>query len=155
MMHHEFVQRMRSHRGHGCAGGPCKAGGFGAHFGWHGQQDDGGAGLGVRRPLRFLAWKLELEEEQVVKLAAVIETLKTERAQADVDFRRSTSVIAAALESDTLDPTALENAVKQRLESEERRQRAVAAALTSLHALLDAEQRKRLSYLVRTGALQL
>jgi len=154
-MHPGFMHWWKSNRAHGCGGPRCAPDHFGgAHFGWSGQ-DDPGAGLGVRRPLRYLAWKLELEEEQVAKLAAIIETLKTERAQADVDFRRSTSVIAGALEGEQLDQTALDEAAKQRVASEERRQRAVATALSSLHALLDDEQRKRLAYLVRTGALQL
>ncbi len=142
------------HHHHHFGGGHFGGGHFGGgHFG--GGHGEGGAGFGVRRPLRFLAWKLELEEPQVAKLAAIIETLKTERAQADVDYRRSTAAIAAALESATLDPQALDDASKQRVESEQRRQRAVTAALTAIHELLDPDQRQRLAYLVRTGALQL
>src|SRR5262245_62313653 len=48
-----------------------------------------GAGLGVRRPLRFLAYRLDLNEAQVGELAAIIGDLKTERAQAAVDDRRA------------------------------------------------------------------
>src|SRR5262245_8462388 len=44
-----------------------------------------GGGFGVRRPLRFLAHKLELDEQQVVQLARILDELKTERAQAAVD----------------------------------------------------------------------
>jgi Spy/CpxP family protein refolding chaperone len=160
-MHPGFIHWWKSHRTHGCGPHACSPDHFGgahAHFGWHEHghgHGDAGAGFGVRRPLRYLAWKLELEEEQVGKLATVIETLKTERAQADVDFRRSTSVIAAALEGQTLDQAALDDAAKQRVASEERRQRAVATALASIHALLDDEQKKRFAYLVRTGAIQL
>lgn len=68
--------------GSGC--GPYRGGprwgegrwGEGRHAGPH---DDDGAGFGVRRPLRFLAWKLELEEAQVAKLASILDELKTER----------------------------------------------------------------------------
>jgi len=37
----------------------------------------GGGGLGVRRPLRFLAHKLELRETQVASLAKILNDLKT------------------------------------------------------------------------------
>lgn len=160
MMHPGFIHWWKSHRAHGCGPHACSPGHRsvdhhgGAHFGWHGN-DESGAGLGVRRPLRYLAWKLELEGEQVEKLAAIIETLKTERAQADVDFRRSTAAIAAAMEAATLDQVALDRAAKQRVATEEQRQRAVTSALSSIHALLDEEQKKRFAYLVRTGVIQL
>src|SRR5918992_5355369 len=41
-----------------------------------------GASFGVRRPLRFLAWKLGLDEKQSAELAKVLADMKTERAQA-------------------------------------------------------------------------
>ena len=55
----------------------------GRGFGGHGPggEEDGG-GFGVRRPLRFLAYKLELDEKQVTELAKILDELKTERAQA-------------------------------------------------------------------------
>src|SRR4051812_19532092 len=51
------------------------------------ESDFGGGAFGVRRPLRFLAHKLELDEKQVTELARVLNELKTERAQAAVDNR--------------------------------------------------------------------
>src|SRR5688572_19494564 len=65
--------------------------------------EDGGASFGVRRPLRFMAHRLELREEQVAELAAILDELKTERAQAAVDHRRSVGVFADALAGDTFD----------------------------------------------------
>lgn len=154
MMHPGFLHWWKSHRTHGCAGAGCSPGHHGGvHAGWSGHDD--GVGFGVRRPLRYLAWKLELEQEQVGKLASIIDALKTERAQADVDFRRSTSAIAAAFEAESVDPAALQAAAKQRVEAEERRQRAVSTALERIHEVLDAEQRKRFAYLLRTGTLHL
>ena len=38
--------------------------------------------FGVRRPLRFLAYKLQLDPRQVGELAAILNELKTERVQA-------------------------------------------------------------------------
>src|SRR4051812_5213406 len=81
-------------------GGECGAGAYYGHPGG-GQQrrqreehdayvamEDGGGSFGVRRPLRFMAHKLELDEKQVGELAAILDELKTERAQAAVDHRR-------------------------------------------------------------------
>src|SRR5262245_788574 len=51
-------------------------------------RDEGGA-FGVRRPLRYLAYKLDLREEQTNELARILAELKTERAQAEVDERRT------------------------------------------------------------------
>src|SRR5690349_20244975 len=62
-----------------------------------------GGGFGVRRPLRFLAYKLGLDAEQAAKLAAILDDLKTERAQAAVDFRRSTAALADALAGPSFD----------------------------------------------------
>src|SRR5437867_3740162 len=42
--------------------------------------DFGGGAFGVRRPLRFLAYKLDLDERQVSELAKILTDLKTERA---------------------------------------------------------------------------
>ena len=57
----------------------------------------GGGGFGVRRPLRFLAYKLGLDEKQVAELARLLDEVKTERAQAEVDDRRTLSEFADAL----------------------------------------------------------
>ena len=73
-------------------------GGHPGHHGHHGHHDDEGAGaFGVRRPLRFLAHKLDLDEKQVTALARILDELKTERAQAAVDDRRSLAEFADAV----------------------------------------------------------
>ena len=114
-----------------------------------------GGGLGVRRPLRFLAWKLDLDEKQVGELAKILETLKTERAQAEVDGRRTLSAFADALAADTFDETSAREAGKLRVASAERLREAVVTALARIHAMLEADQRERLAYLIRTGTLTL
>src|SRR5947209_899887 len=90
-------------RRHGCDGEGASAGDEGWQagpraWGWHGSGDDlgGGGAFGVRRPLRFLAYKLNLNEEQVAQLAKVLDELKTERAQAAVDDRRTVAAFADA-----------------------------------------------------------
>src|SRR6478609_12129744 len=78
------------HGGGGWGGGPPAGdGGDGDGF--------GGGSFGVRRPLRFLAYKLELDERQVADLARILDELKTERAQAEVDERRTTAAFADAV----------------------------------------------------------
>ena len=107
----------------------------------------------MRRPLRFLAWKLGLGEEQIAELAAILDELKTERAQHEVDDRRSLSMLADAVSQESFDATRAEEAAKLRVESTRRLQEHVAGAMRRIHALLDAEQRGRLAYLIRSGAL--
>jgi len=130
--------------------------------GWHGRwqrhfysEHDPSSGFGVRRPLRFLAWKLQLDEAQVAKLAAVLNELKTERAQAAVDDRRTLTAFADAVAGERFDEARAREARDGRVKSAERLQAAVERALAAIHALLEPEQRERLAYLIRTGALTL
>jgi Spy/CpxP family protein refolding chaperone len=174
-MHPGVFGFWRSRHGHGCAGGDGDEG-YGphaAHFGWHGHHgpsgphqgpfggggaggdDFGGGGFGVRRPLRFLAYKLELEETQVAELAVILSELKTERAQAAVDYRRTTTSLADAVGAEAFDEAKAKAAADERVKSDERVQAAVAKALGRIHALLQAPQRSKLAYLLRTGALSI
>jgi len=116
--------------------------------GWH-----GGGGLGVRRPLRFLAHKLDLDERQVAELARILNELKTDRAQAEVDRQRTVAAFADALAGDTFDDAKAAEGGELRVKSAERLRDAVLKALRQLHALLNAEQRLRLAYLIRTGRI--
>src|SRR5438552_8033200 len=78
---------------------------FGAREGWGSGEDMGSPpeGFGVRRPLRFLAYKLELDDKQIEQLARILDELKTERAQSAVDDRRSLSEFADALAGEAFD----------------------------------------------------
>jgi Spy/CpxP family protein refolding chaperone len=136
--------------GHGC-GGPKH------HHGHdHESHSRGGwGGFGVRRPLRFMARQLELDEEQVDKLAAILDDLKTERAQAKVDHRRAVSSFADAFVGDELDVEKVKKAANERADSARRVEEAVVVALERTFALLSKEQRKRLAYLLRSEALQI
>ena len=113
----------------------------------------GGGPFGVRRPLRFLAWKLDLREEQVSELATVLNELKTERAQHEVDDRRSVTLLADALAAESFDAAKSDEAARLRNESAQRLHAEIAKAAARIHALLDPEQRARFAYLLRTGAL--
>jgi len=120
-----------------------------------GDQDGecGGAAFGVRRPLRFLAYKLDLDDDQVSELAAILSELKTERAQAAVDHRRSTSAFADAMAGEAFDAGRVAAIAQERVKTAESLRDAVVRALERIHRLLRPEQRSRFAYLVRTGAL--
>jgi Spy/CpxP family protein refolding chaperone len=140
------------HRGWGRHGHPGEArGASGADDG----EGDGGGHFGVRRPLRFLAYKLDLDERQVGELARILDVLKTERAQAEVDRRRTVSALADAIAGDAFDGAKADEGAKLRVSSAERLRDAVIKALQQIHAVLDAEQRAKLAYLIRTGTLSI
>lgn len=137
--------------------GECQPGpGFGRRRGPSEEEfsfgSDGGE-FGVRRPLRYLSHHLELDEAQVAELAVILDTLKVERAQAEVDRRRSVSGLADAVSGETFDAARAAAAGTQRVQTAEKLKQAVTEALGKLHALLKPEQRKQLAYLLRTGQL--
>ncbi|HKC23169.1 MAG TPA: Spy/CpxP family protein refolding chaperone [Thermoanaerobaculia bacterium] len=165
-MHPGFISWW--HRRHGC--GPAMA-----YAGWHGygpraeragepgdevrasgfDEPGFGGGFGVRRPLRFLAYKLQLDREQTAQLAAILDDLKTERAQAAVDTRRSTAAMADALAGPTFDAAKVAEAGQARVETADRLRKSVARALEKIHALLNDEQRKKLAYYIRAGVVSI
>jgi len=120
---------------------------------WFASPGDESGGFGVRRPLRFLAHKLELNEEQVAQLATVLSALKTERAQAEVDQRRRTAALASAFEGSEFDAAKVDAAEQEHARSAEQLRQSVKSALSQIHALLDDDQRKIFAYLLRTGVL--
>jgi Spy/CpxP family protein refolding chaperone len=120
-----------------------------AEEGWEGW----GGGHGVRRPLRFLVYKLGLDERQSAELARILNELKTERAQTAVDDRRAVTAFADALAGGTFDQVKAGEGGALRVQSAERLRGAVLKALEQIHAILNPEQRERLAYLIRTGAI--
>src|SRR5437868_6431975 len=88
----------------------------------------GGGAFGVRRPLRFLAYKLQLEEAQIGELAKILDEIKTERAQAAVDHRRAISAFADAIEGDSFNHEKAKSGAATRLASAERPRGAVIGA---------------------------
>jgi len=115
--------------------------------------DEFGGGFGVRRPLRFLAHRLGLDEPQVAALARILDELKTERAQAEVDRRRTLATFADALSGEAFDTAKATEAGDMRVKSAERVREAVLKALREIHAVLRPDQRLQLAYLIRTGTL--
>jgi uncharacterized membrane protein len=168
-MHPGFHSWWRSREHAGCGEGAHDHGGCGSGFrGRHGSfghhermhaapgfESDASSAFGVRRPLRFLAQKLGLSEDQVATFATILDELKTERAQAAVDQRRRISALAEALEGVSFDESKLQHASDEQSKSEARVRAAVERALKRIHESLDVEQRKTLAYLLRTGVLSI
>jgi Spy/CpxP family protein refolding chaperone len=157
MIMHPFLWHAR--RAHfKCGGYGMRPGcGPGGH-GWDGPDEEnfeGGGGFGVRRPLRFLAHQLGLDENQIEVLARVLDELKTERAQAAVDNRRTVAAFADAVAADAFDAGKAAEGGELRVKSAESVKEAVLKALQQIHAVLKPEQRHRLAYLIRTGRLAL
>ena len=159
-MYHWWKQRQADRCG-GEAYASCGSGGH--EWGWRGRHHehfeashgDEGGGFGVRRPLRFLAHKLELDERQVGELARILSELKTERAQAEVDQRRTVTAFADAITAESFDEGKAGDAAGQRTRSAERVRDAVLKALREIHSILGPEQRQHFAYLLRTGVVTL
>ena len=120
-----------------------------------------GGAFGVRRPLRFLAFQLGLEEAQTRELARILDELKTERAHGRLphalralDPRPSRLGDPGRVEG-VLGETRVAEAGRARVESAERMRQATVRALDRLHRVLRPEQRAKLALLIRTGAVVL
>ena len=68
---------------------------------------------------------------------------------------RTLAAFADALAAETFDTARAGEGGKLRLGSAERLRDAVLTALQQIHAVLNADQRARLAYLIRTGTLSL
>jgi Spy/CpxP family protein refolding chaperone len=150
--HGFFHHDPREHHEH------CDRGDWGENFmrghGHHGgESSEGSPGFGVRRPLRFLAHKLDLDEKQVAELARILDELKIERAQAEVDDRRARAEFADAILGADFDTAKASAAGDRRVQSAGKLKDALIRALAGIHAMLKPEQREQFAYLVRTGLL--
>src|SRR5687767_1920688 len=141
-----------SYAGAGCGTSPHAHGrGSGMRMEMHGH----GHGRGARRPLRFLAWKLELDEDQLGEVAKILGELKMERAQGEVDHAKGLAALADAVSAESFDAARAAEGAAFRVASAERMRGATVKALEGLHRMLSPEQRRTLAYLIRTGSLSL
>ena len=101
----------------------------------------------IKRPLRFLIHKLELEEDQVHEIADTLSDFKIEKDVADIERRRAKKVLAAALKADVFDREKAEEGVEQQVEAERRLRSAFVDSLERVHAALKPEQREKLAFL--------
>src|SRR5260370_40145598 len=86
-------------------------------------------------------------------LARILDQMKTEREQAEVDRRRTVAAFADALTGDAFDAAPAAEGGELRIQSATRLREAVLQALQQIHAVFNSDQRARLAYLIRPGSL--
>ena len=150
-MHPGFLHWRRARSCAHQGGHAAHDGGYEAAGGQHGPGH--GPMFGVRRPLRVMAHELELDDDQIEVLARIIDELKTQRAQAAVDERKSIGAIADGLLGGEFERAKISEALNLRVQSAEKLRDAIVEALASTHGLLRPEQRKKLAYLLRSGVI--
>ena len=114
-----------------------------------------GHDFGVRRPLRYLTHKLDLDDRQIRHIAAILDRLKTEREQAKLDEARTVTKVASLITNPDVSMDLLRNALAPRVTSAETLQLAVARALQDIIVELDPEQREELAYLLNSKSFVL
>jgi hypothetical protein len=82
--------------------------------------------FGVRRPLRFLSYQLDLDESQRRRIAVVLDGLKTEREQAALDEKKMVTELADRLTDPAVTTDALTGTLNARVRSTERVQQQIA-----------------------------
>jgi len=107
-----------------------------------------GGSFGVRRPLRYLAYHLDLDDGQVRRIAAIMDRLKTEREQASLDEARTVTKVASLVTNPDVSVDMLKDALSPRVTSAEQLQLATARAIQDIIVELDPEQREDFAYLL-------
>lgn len=119
---------------------------------WH---RGAGASFGVRRPLRYLSHRLDLDESQVRRLASVLNQLKTEREQAALDEKRTTARLAELLTEGTPTLDDCKAQLQGRVTAAEHMRDETAKAVVAISHLLDEDQRAEFIDLLLTGEFTL
>ncbi len=128
----------------------------GHHHGLHSMFSwSSGPTFGMRRPLRHLAWKLNLSEAQIRDVVEVLDRLKTAYNQARLDQDRSTSDVAAVFTGAEFDAERVTAALANRTRATEVLNLDLLAATRRIFELLNEEQRREFAYLLRSGAFVL
>jgi len=102
-----------------------------------------------------LGHRLGLDDEQIGGLARILDGVKTERAQAAVDERRTSSALAELMVTEEFSDEAASAVVEARVDSAKRLVESVVGALKEVHGLLDEGQRTKLATLIRGGVLSI
>ena len=133
-----------------------------AHREHRGRRGHRSGNFGVRRPLRYLSYQLDLDESQRRQVAAALDSVKIEREQMALDEKKMVSELAdlvhdggsadaeAKLSTDTLKET-----LSVRVRSNEQLQKRIAKALKQIVEVLDPDQRQEFAYLIRTGEFRI
>lgn len=122
---------------------------------WHSHQGRGSSGFGVRRPLRYLAQRLDLDDSQTRRMASVLNQLKTEKEQAALDEKRSVAAIAELLTRETPTLEQCRETLVGRLDSARQLNEETAKAIVTISDILDDDQREEFTNLLLTGGFAL
>ncbi len=114
-----------------------------------------GGNFGVRRPLRYLRYHLDLDDSQSRRIAAVLNRIKLEREQAEIDEKRTLQALAGLLSADEMNSAEVKAALSPRVKSAERMQNEIAQAVQEICAALDPDQRAQFADLVASGVISL
>ncbi|MFP6836477.1 MAG: hypothetical protein VB948_10280 [Pseudomonadales bacterium] len=114
-----------------------------------------GSSFGVRRPLRYLSYQLDLDDSQRRRIAAALDRLKIEREQGRLDKKKTVSALAELVTREGVSVDELRTALAPRIESAENLQIAIAQAVQEIAAVLDPDQREEFAHLIRSDALKL
>jgi hypothetical protein len=105
--------------------------------------------------MRYLAWKLDLSDEQSREIVAVLDRLKTAYSQSKLDRDRSLSQIADAFGGSTYDADGVDAALSARTDSARVLNTELGTALRRMFEILTESQRRDFAYLLRSGGFTL
>lgn len=111
--------------------------------------------FGGRRPLRYLSYQLDLDEPQRRQIGAVLDEVKVEREQADLDEKKMVASLAEQIGRPEVTVDSLKQTLSSRVRSTEQIQSTIAEALEKIVGILDTDQREEFAYLLRTGAFRI
>ncbi|MEM1152543.1 MAG: hypothetical protein AAGI44_00285 [Pseudomonadota bacterium] len=114
-----------------------------------------GPAFGVRRPLRFLSYELDLSEQQTRRMASALNAIKNQREQSALDQKRSASAIAQLVMdgAPTLDD--ISEVLESRNQSAAQLNAEIAQAVVQIADMLDEDQRERFADLLINGTIAL
>lgn len=112
-----------------------------------------GAQFGVRRPLRYLGYQLDLSENQMRRMGSVLNAIKNEREQLALDEKRTLSAVADLLTEGVPTLEELNDALALRNTSSEKLQGEIAQALAQIADMLDEDQREQFVGLLVNGSI--
>jgi hypothetical protein len=105
----------------------------------------------VRRPLRYLAHRLDLDENQMRRMATVLNQLKTEREQASLDEKRTVAGLAAIMAEGTPTLDDCRDVLTGRTKATEHLNEETAKSIVAICDLLDDDQRAEFIDLMLAG----
>ena len=112
-----------------------------------------GAQFGVRRPLRYLSYQLDLSENQMRRMSSALNAIKNEREQATLDEKRTVTAIADLMADGTPTLEEFGKALQPRTRNAEQLQAEIARGLVQISDILDEDQREQFIGLLLSGAI--